>query len=150
MAERLWVAGLLAGLLFSSAKGTEVRLSGMGDLRLVVRDETNPVTLFRFGGNPAGLVRDETTSTYKLDVSYAGRTSSTMGRTDSVDYRVFGDVLPPSLRSFLPSASSISHATGMNEVEGLPDLGLVYIWSSEGGPGMQVGFPLVNVTYHFK
>jgi len=30
------------------------------------------------------------------------------------------------------------------------DLGLVYIWRSEGGTGMQVGFPLVNVTYHFK
>ena len=136
MIKRLGVAAALAGLLFSSAKGTEVRLSGMGDLRLVVRDETNPVTLFRFGGNPAGLVRDETTSTYKLDVSYGGRTSSTMGRTDSVDYRVFGDVLPPSLRSFLPSASSISHATGMNELEGLPNLGLppmggTFVWQQK-------------------
>jgi len=30
------------------------------------------------------------------------------------------------------------------------DLGLVYIWTSEGGTGMQVGFPLVSVIYHFK
>jgi hypothetical protein len=30
------------------------------------------------------------------------------------------------------------------------DLGLVYYWSSEGGAGTQVGFPLVNVVYHFK
>ncbi len=30
------------------------------------------------------------------------------------------------------------------------DLGLVYIWRSEGGAGTQVGFPMVNVVYHFK
>jgi hypothetical protein len=30
------------------------------------------------------------------------------------------------------------------------DLGLFYLWTSEGGGGMQVGFPLVNVVYHFK
>jgi ribosomal protein L37E len=30
------------------------------------------------------------------------------------------------------------------------DLGLTYLWTSEGGAGLQVGIPLINVTYHFK
>jgi zinc-ribbon domain len=30
------------------------------------------------------------------------------------------------------------------------DLGLIYPWSTEGLSGWVIGFPLVNVTYHFK
>jgi len=131
--KKVGFIALLGCLVFSFAQATEVRLSGMGDLRLVVQDETNPITLFRFGGNPAGVVGDETTSTYKLDFSYGGRTSSTAGRTDSVDYKVFGDVLPLTLRAFLPSVSSIANATGFDEVEDVPELGLppvggTFVW----------------------
>ena len=127
MLKRLWVAGLLAGLLFSSVQATEVRLSGMGELGLVVRDETNQVSLFRFGRNVAGLFADESLSTAKGDVSYGGRTSTTQGLTDSLEYQVIGEVLPSLLRTFLPSLSSSQDLQDIPEFNFHPS-GASFVW----------------------
>ena len=127
MLKRLWVAGLLAGLLFSSVQATEVRLSGMGELGLVVRDETNQVSLFRFGRNVAGLFADESLSTAKGDVSYGGRTSTTQGLTDSLEYQVIGEVLPSLLRTFLPSLSSSQDLKDIPEFDFHPS-GASFVW----------------------
>jgi hypothetical protein len=127
MLKRLWVAGLLAGLLFSSTQGTEVRLSGMGELGLVVRDETNQVSLFRFGRNVSGLFADESLSTAKGDVSYGGRISTTGGLTDSLEYQVIGEVLPSLLRTFLPSLSSSQDLKDIPEFDFYPS-GASFVW----------------------
>lgn len=52
---------LLFLLLFfcTSAYSTKSRLSGMGDLSIVIEDESNLINLSDFTGNPAGLLEDE-------------------------------------------------------------------------------------------
>jgi len=127
MLKRLWIVLPLAGLLFSLVQATEVRLSGMGELGLVVRDETNQISLFRFGRNVAGLFADESLSTAKGDVSYGGRTSTTQGLTDSLEYQVIGEILPSVARTFLPSLSSSQDLQDIPEFDFQPS-GASFVW----------------------
>ena len=56
-------------LLFfcTSAYSTKSRLSGMGDLSIVIEDESNMIDLWDFSGNPAGFLEDEKGSIVRSD-----------------------------------------------------------------------------------
>ena len=53
--------------LLSSAGATRSRLSGMGDLSIVIEDESNMINLWDFGRNPAGFLADEKGSVIRGD-----------------------------------------------------------------------------------
>ncbi len=55
---------------------TELRLMGMGDIGLVVEDESNMINLYDFGGNVAALYMDEPMSTAKAGFNYVSLTES--------------------------------------------------------------------------
>ncbi|MGB7062577.1 MAG: hypothetical protein WBF13_09545 [Candidatus Zixiibacteriota bacterium] len=57
--------------LVSSADATRSRLSGMGDLSIVIEDESNMINLWDFGRNPAGLLGDESGSVIRGDFLYS-------------------------------------------------------------------------------
>ena len=60
---------LILTLCLSSHVGaTRSRLSAMGDLSIVIEDESNMINLWDFGQNPAGLSADEEGSTMGSDV----------------------------------------------------------------------------------
>ncbi len=67
--------------------------------------------------------------------------------TESPDYYIYPPQ-PPTVTKEIAFPTCLGLRFYGENITG--DLGLFYWWSSEGGPGMQVGFPLVNVTYHFK
>jgi hypothetical protein len=57
-------------LLPSLGFATKSRLMGMGDLSIVIEDESNMISLWDFTGNPAGLLSDEETSAICSDFLY--------------------------------------------------------------------------------
>ncbi|NIM99824.1 MAG: hypothetical protein GTO24_17645 [candidate division Zixibacteria bacterium] len=54
--------------LFSFAHATRSRLSGMGDLSIVIEDESNMINLWDFARNPAGFLEDENVSVIRSDM----------------------------------------------------------------------------------
>jgi opacity protein-like surface antigen len=56
-------------LLCSQTLATKSRLMGMGDLSIVIEDESNMINLWDFCGNPAGFLADEKGSVIRTDVS---------------------------------------------------------------------------------
>ena len=55
-----WIVLTILLLLFcSQAFATRSRLSGVGDLSIVIEDESNMINLWDFAGNPAALLEDE-------------------------------------------------------------------------------------------
>jgi hypothetical protein len=57
--------------LCSLSFATKSRLSGMGDLSIVIEDESNMINLWDFAHNPAGLLGDETGSVISGDFLYS-------------------------------------------------------------------------------
>jgi hypothetical protein len=57
----------LTFVLHSQASATKSRLSGMGDLSIVIEDESNMINLWDFAGNPAGFLEDEKGSVVRGD-----------------------------------------------------------------------------------
>jgi hypothetical protein len=57
--------------LNSPASATQSRLSAMGDLSIVIEDESNKIDLWDFAGNPAGLLDDEEGSTVTGNFLYS-------------------------------------------------------------------------------
>ena len=53
--------------LFSPASATQSRLSAMGDLSIVIEDESNRIDLWDFSGNPAGFLEDESGNVIRSD-----------------------------------------------------------------------------------
>ena len=54
-------------VLYSQASATRSRLSGMGDLSIVIEDESNMINLWDFAKNPAGFLDDEKGSVVRGD-----------------------------------------------------------------------------------
>jgi len=74
----------------------DVRLLGMGELRLVIEDELNEMTLYDFGGNPAGLLGDVEGS--ELNVYISGYKQE----SEYTIYSGFGCPFPYKLQKFMP------------------------------------------------
>ncbi len=58
---------ILSLFLCTSAYSTKSRLSAMGDLSIVIEDESNLINLWDFSGNPAGFLEDEKGSVIRGD-----------------------------------------------------------------------------------
>jgi hypothetical protein len=59
---------LLSPFFFcSDTFATRSRLSGMGDLSIVIEDESNMINLWDFAHNPAGFLEDEKRSVIRGD-----------------------------------------------------------------------------------
>ena len=54
----------------TSTYATRSRLLGMGDLSIVIEDESNMINLWDFAHNPAGLLTDEKGSVIRADLSW--------------------------------------------------------------------------------
>ncbi len=72
MRQRILIFGSVFSLtsflfLCPPSLATKSRLSGMGDLSIVIEDESNMINLWDFGGNPAGLLNDESSSVVRGD-----------------------------------------------------------------------------------
>ncbi|NIM99823.1 MAG: hypothetical protein GTO24_17640 [candidate division Zixibacteria bacterium] len=66
---------LLLPLFFSlclapPANATKSRLLGMGDLSIVIEDESNMLNLWDFGHNPAGFLQDDRGPVVRTDISW--------------------------------------------------------------------------------
>ena len=57
-------------ILCSLSLATKSRLSGMGNLSVVIEDESNMINLWDFAGNPAGFLADEKGSVIRSDFSW--------------------------------------------------------------------------------
>jgi len=92
-------------LLSSTTQTTELRLMGMGDLRLVVEDESNMLNLYDFGGNVAGLYLDEPMSTLKGGFSYGGVSFSDTGGTleEMPKVTYLGQPVPENVMGYIPA-----------------------------------------------
>lgn len=69
----LWIGGLL--LVAGIAPGQDLRLVTLGDMRYGLEDRNASLSLYRLGGNPAWLIREETSSW----LTFAPRTDSRWG-----------------------------------------------------------------------
>ncbi len=64
----LFIFSIIFPLFFSPyTYATRSRLSGMGELSIVIEDESNMINLWDFAGNPAGFLADEKGSVIKGD-----------------------------------------------------------------------------------
>jgi hypothetical protein len=57
--------------LCSQTLATKSRLLGMGDLSIVIEDESNMINLWDFAHNPSGLLGDESGSVIRGDFLYS-------------------------------------------------------------------------------
>lgn len=107
---------LILGLccLSGSGQATEVRLMGMGELRLVVEDEANMINLYDFGGNVAGLYLDEPLSALNGGFSFGTMSvSDSGGAVDSMPKMTyFGKPFQEILMGFIPASYKMALPAG--------------------------------------
>lgn len=117
---------LILGGCCLSDKGltTELRLMGMGELRLVVEDEANMINLYDFCGNVAGLYMDEPMSTLNGSFNYGTVTQSDSSGTVDPKVSYLGQLLPDILMSCIPDAYKIALPAG-------PPLGADFVYRME-------------------
>ncbi len=125
---------LLGSLGGELSTATPVRLLGMGDLSLVVEDESNMINLHDFGGNVAGLCLDEDRSALEGVFSYSTRELVDTNGVLEPELNIWGDPFPSEIVglvdhmpplfliretpvSFSPSGGSFIHRTSRMAVE---------------------------------
>ncbi len=94
---------ILSSCICSHANATKSRLSAMGDLSIVIEDESNMINLWDFTGNPAGFLDDEKGSVLRGDFvwdtfeisdlhnfGWYSSLSTFKADADILDYRVAG------------------------------------------------------------
>jgi hypothetical protein len=91
---------LLSFCTLGQVNATKSRLLGMGDLSIVIEDESNMINLWDFARNPAGFLADEKGSVVKIDLlwePYEGRElTTTTGGFPSL-WQMEGDILKTSM-----------------------------------------------------
>jgi hypothetical protein len=102
-------------VLNSPALATESRLSGMGDLSIVIEDESNMINLWDFAGNPAGFLADEKGSVIRSDLfreAYDIRNLRCSYRPNSFyKCKADGDILTSSISMSVRRADEIALGT---------------------------------------
>jgi len=95
----------LTFVLYSQASATKSRLSGMGDLSVVIEDESNMINLWDFAKNPAGFLDDEKGSVVRGDFLWDTYEIRNLAQYDEYGhiskYKVNGDLLDSWLSSSL-------------------------------------------------
>jgi len=92
---------LMIGII-SSLESTTTRLRSMGNLQIVIDDNTNKIDLFNFGNNPCGLFSNEDTNIVDLDVLYGEETSKIDTIECDTTYITYGNAVPFELLEFIP------------------------------------------------
>jgi len=94
----LFTLSIILLLCFSSyTHATRSRLSGMGDLSIVIEDESNMINLWDFAGNPAGFLADEKGSITRGDVLWDRHKTTNLRHYDPyyphyTEYSASGDI----------------------------------------------------------
>ncbi len=96
---------ILVFAVVSPLWSTTTRLRSMGNLQIVIDDNTNKIDLFNFGNNPCGLFTTDDTTTIDLDILYGEESFQYDTLKGDTTYTTFGNAIPPELLEFIPTYS---------------------------------------------